>query len=100
MHEKNLLERSRVILEFTKAEMEQPRINNLHRKRAQYERNKQQYGTARKPAGAVGKRKLASLTPATESGPAKQGRAEALPSVSSAGSADASVAQELAWEGM
>ena len=99
VHEKNLLERSRVILEFTKAEMEQPRINNKHRKRAQYERNKQQYGTARKPAGAGGKRK-ASLTPATESGPAKQGRAEALPSVSSAGSADASVAQELAWEGM
>ena len=52
VHEKNLLERRRVILEFTKAEMELPRINNLHCKRAQYERNKQQYGTARKPAGA------------------------------------------------
>ena len=36
VHEKNLLERSRVLMEFTKAEMEQPRINNLHRKRAQY----------------------------------------------------------------
>ena len=38
VHEKNLLERRRVILEFTKAEMEQPRINNKHRKRKQYER--------------------------------------------------------------
>ena len=99
VHEKNLLEHGRVIKDFEMAEQQQGRIAARHRKQLQYARNRQQYGTARKPPQAVGKRK-ASATPTTAAGPAKQGRAEALPSASIAGAAGAPVATELSWEGM
>ena len=91
VHEKNLLEHGRVIKDFDMAEQQQGRIAARHRKQLQYARNRQQYGTARKPPQAVGKRK-ASATPTTAAGPAKQGRAEALPSASIAGAAGAPVA--------
>ena len=100
MHEKNLLEHGRVIKDFDMAEQQQGRIAARHRKQLQYARNRQQYGTARKPPQAVGKRK-ASATPTTAAGPAKQGRAEVLlPSARIAGAAGAPVATELSWEGM
>jgi hypothetical protein len=99
VHEKNLVERSRAVQDLMQAEQDQSRIENKHRKRKQYERNKAEYGTARKPAGAGAKRKATS-TPATAAGLAKQGRAEALSSGSDAGAAGAPVATELSWEGM
>ena len=99
VHEANVMERSAVEKEFEKAEKEQTRLNNQFRKRNQYERNRQEYGTARKPAGAAAKRKP-SATPATVAGPPKQARAEPLPCVSVADAGGASVAQELAWEGL
>ena len=55
VHEKNLVERSRAVQDFMQAEQEQSRIESRHRKRKQYERNKVEYGTARKPAGAGAK---------------------------------------------
>ena len=97
VHEKNLVERSRAVQDFMQAEQDQSRIENKHRKRKQYERNKAEYGTARKPAGAGAKRK-ASATPATAAGLAKQGCAEALSSRSAAGAPV--MATELSWEGM
>ena len=101
VHLKNVKDRSRVEREFAEAEQQQGRIAARHRKRAQYARNKQQHGTARVPAAAVAlaKRKAAG-TPATAAGPAKQGRAEALPSGSVTDAADAPVEKELSWEGM
>ena len=97
VHEKNLLEHGQVMKEFKEAEDNQGRIAARHRKREQYARNKSVYGIARMPA--VAKRKAAA-TPATAAGPCKQGRAEALPSVSNADAAGVPVAQELSWEGM
>ena len=97
VHEKNLLEHGQVMKEFKEAEESQPRIAARQRKREQYARNKSVYGTARMPGEA--KRKAAK-TPATAAGPSKQGRAEALPSVSNADAAGVPVAQELSWEGM
>ena len=48
--------------DFMQAEQEQSRIESRHRKRKQYERNKVEYGTARKPAGAGAKRNTAHIS--------------------------------------
>ena len=67
VHKDNVESRRKIDAEFAQAEADKKRIEARHRSRLRCERNREQYGCARRPPEAAKRQKVAA-TPQTDAG--------------------------------